>query len=251
MNKLLIYDLPTRIFHWLFSILFVVAFFIAKTVDDDSPTFSYHMLAGILLSGLVLLRIIWGLVGSKYARFSSFALSPMELLGYIKGIFSGSKYRWAGHNPGSSWAAMIMFGCALMLGLTGFLMSTGSKETYEDAHELFANAFLVMVLLHIAGLLLHSFRHRDAIGLSMITGTKELNDADVSSVSSRPVVAILFIIIMASFGGHIFRQYDSTKGELTIFGKTLFLSENENEDENHNKTSDNESKDENEEDDDD
>ena len=76
MRKQLIYDLPTRIFHWGFAGLFVFVIFIAKTVDDENPVFSYHMLAGLMLGGLVTLRIIWGFFGTKYARFSSFALHP-------------------------------------------------------------------------------------------------------------------------------------------------------------------------------
>ena len=115
MRKQLIYDLPTRIFHWAFAGLFVFAFFIAKTVDDENPVFSYHMLAGLMLGGLVTLRIIWGFLGTNYARFSSFALHPKDLIQYLTGILSGNKKRWAGHNPTSSWAALIMMASALML----------------------------------------------------------------------------------------------------------------------------------------
>ena len=71
MNKRLVYDLPMRVFHGIFAALFIVAFLIAKTVDDESAAFSYHMLAGFLLVFTVSLRIIWGFVGSKYSRFSS------------------------------------------------------------------------------------------------------------------------------------------------------------------------------------
>ena len=80
MRNRMIYDLPTRIFHWLFAGLFIAAFLIAKTVDDESPAFSYHMLAGLLLTLIVLLRILWGFVGTKHSRFASFALYPKDLL---------------------------------------------------------------------------------------------------------------------------------------------------------------------------
>lgn len=69
-----VYDLPTRIFHWLFAATFVGAFFIAKVIDDDSPSYVFHMLLGLVLVLTVALRVVWGVVGSRYARFSSLSL---------------------------------------------------------------------------------------------------------------------------------------------------------------------------------
>ncbi|MCB0351784.1 MAG: cytochrome b, partial [Bdellovibrionales bacterium] len=74
MKKQLVYDLPLRIFHFLFATIFISTFLITKLVDDESIIFTYHMLAGFVLGFIVLLRIIWGAVGTKYSRFTSFAL---------------------------------------------------------------------------------------------------------------------------------------------------------------------------------
>ncbi|MBK8205032.1 MAG: cytochrome b/b6 domain-containing protein [Bdellovibrionales bacterium] len=117
-----------------FAGLFVTAFLIAKTVDDESLVFSYHMLAGLILGFTVLLRILWGVVGTKHSKFSSFALHPKSLVAYFSGILSGDKRRWFGHNPASSWATIAMFCFALGLGLTGYLMASGQKETFEHIH---------------------------------------------------------------------------------------------------------------------
>lgn len=224
MSKKLIYDLPTRLFHWSFAGLFIFAFVIANTVDDESPTFSYHMLAGLLLGGLVALRLIWGLIGSKYARFSTFALRPIDLVSYLKGILTGDKKLWAGHNPASSWAALVMMGSAVMLAVTGYFMTTGYKEEFEDAHELFANAFLVTALLHTAGVIIHSLRHQDGIALSMVHGKKAGTNEDAIS-GQRPVVAILLVILMTGFGSYLYKNYNSDNQELTLLGKTLHLGE--------------------------
>ncbi len=99
MRSTLIYDLPTRLFHWLFSGLFLLSFAIAKTIDDESLVFSYHMLSGLVLGSLVVWRLIWGFVGSEHARFSGFSLNPLHLKDYFLGILSGSKIRWPGHIP--------------------------------------------------------------------------------------------------------------------------------------------------------
>lgn len=227
MKKHLIYDLPTRIFHWLFAGLFVVAFALAKTIDDDSPIFSYHMLAGFLLGFTVMLRLIWGAVGSQYARFSSFALKPQDLMSYIKGIVSGDKRRWAGHNPASSWAALIMMGLALGLGITGYLLANGQKESFEDIHELLANGFLVIVLLHIAGVILHALRHQDGIGFTMVSGQKPDLPSIKAISSARPGVALVFVLLVASFSMYLAKNYNSQNQSLKLLGNTLQLGEGE------------------------
>lgn len=228
MKKKLVYDLPTRFFHWLFAALFLTAFLIGKNVDDDSVIFTYHMLAGLTLGFLVLLRIVWGIIGTKHARFLAFALHPAELFAYLKGILSGSKRRWAGHNPASSWAALIMMALALGLGLTGFLMTSGpDKETWEDIHELLANGFMVVVVGHIAGIILHTMRHKDMIGLSMLDGKKTEVTAENSIPSAKPGYGILLLALVAGFATYLFNNYDGQGGTLQLFGTQLQLGENE------------------------
>ena len=162
MKKQLIYDLPTRVLHWLFAGLFLSAFCISNIFDDESPIFSYHMLIGLILVFVVVLRLIWGLFGTKYARFSGFSLNPIELLRYFQGILTGSKKRWSGHNPATSWAAIIMILLASGLGITGFLMTSGTnRDSIKDIHELLANGFIIIVIFHIAGIIIHSIRHQE------------------------------------------------------------------------------------------
>ncbi len=227
MRNQFVYDLPLRLFHWVFATLFILALLIAKTVDDESAVFSYHMLAGLLLGFVVLLRLVWGFVGTKHSRFSGFALHPRELVAYFTGIISGDKRKWSGHNPASSWATILMVTFALGLGLTGYLMANGQKETFEDVHELLANGFLVVVLMHIAGVALHSFRHQDGIGFSMIDGAKRDTPYGETITSSRPLVAILFMGLVITFAGHLAKNFNSQNRTLNLFGSQLQLGENE------------------------
>lgn len=230
MRSTLVYDLPTRLFHWFFSGLFLLSFVIAKTIDDESLIFSYHMLSGLLLSGLVIWRIAWGIIGSEHARFSGYNLNPIHLKDYFLGILSGSKKRWLGHNPASSWAAITMFTLALGLAITGYLMSIGNKESFEDIHEFMANTFIVVVVLHVAGVILHSIRHQDAIALSMIDGKKEVSTSSSGIPSSRRFAAIILLGLVMSGGLFLFKHFDSQNRTLTIFGQTLQLGENEEDD---------------------
>ncbi len=234
--KKLVYDLPTRLFHWLFAFLFLFAFIIGKTVDDESPNYVYHMMAGLGIAFIVLLRMIWGLVGSHHARFANFNMNPKNLVQYFKDILSGKLTKYSGHNPASSWAAILMFILALGLGTTGFLMTSSEmgKEAYEDIHELCANTFILVVMAHIAGIILHTLRHKELISLSMILGTKDHVKEEDSIQKSYRFVAVIFVVLYMAFSMNIAKSFNPQTGQLQFFGKTLQLSENEDSESNEN-----------------
>ncbi len=226
MNRKLVYDLPTRAFHWVFAGLFITAFTIAKTIDDESASFSWHMLAGLTLAPVVLLRMLWGVVGTKHARFSDFVLAPGELLRYFRGIFSGDKAHWVGHNPASSWAALAMMGLVLAQVLTGWLMASGGDpEVLEDLHELTANALIILAVLHVAGVVLHRLRHGEMIGRSMVDGRKAHVPDSEAIRSPRTVFGLMFIAIVAAFALQLWNNFDSDRRVVTVFGTALQLGE--------------------------
>ena len=227
MKKKLIYDLPTRLFHWIFAVLFLTAFLIGKNVDDESSLFPYHMLIGMTVGFLVILRLIWGFTGTKHARFLNFELGPTKLITYFLGILKGEKMKWPGHNPASSWAAILFLVLAAGLCTSGYLMITGLKEELEDIHELFANAFIITALMHIAGIALHTFRHKELIGLSMVNGKKEGIEPDQVISSSKPAFGLAFVIFVLIFISLILKGYDTKTRTLFIFGKNFVLSESE------------------------
>ncbi|HRO67064.1 MAG TPA: cytochrome b/b6 domain-containing protein [Pseudobdellovibrionaceae bacterium] len=227
MNKAKAYDLPTRLFHWLFAGLFVAAFVMAKFTDDDSSWFTQHMLLGLILFVTTLLRVVWGFVGSRFARFSSFPLNPLRLVEYFREFMSTKGRTFFGHNPASAWAAVVMMGLALGLGLTGSLMATGQKETFEDLHELMANAFVFVAIAHVAGVVLHSLRHRDGIALSMIHGKKDNKEGAPAIASSHRWVAMGMAGIIGLFAFHLYKNYDPVQATTHVFGAKLQLGESE------------------------
>lgn len=225
MRKTLVYDLPIRIFHWLFAASFVVAFIIAKTVDDESSTYAYHMLLGIFMATMVVLRIIWGFIGSEHARFTSFPVSPSSLLRYGKELFVEKPKKYIGHNPASSLAALIMLFCTLGLAFSGYMMvEMHSKHFYEEVHEVFAHLFLVAAIMHVAGVIFHTLRFKDIIGLSMITGYKNITDESDKNhgMGSHNILAgIIFLVIVLSTATVLLKNYNATSGQLQI-GTTKF-----------------------------
>ncbi len=228
MRQVLVYDSPTRVFHWLFAGFFVTAFAISNLVDDESARFSLHMLAGLGMVFVVVLRLIWSLVGTRHARLTDLVLNPAQLIAYFKGMFSGDSRRWIGHNPASSWAAVAMIGLAIGLGITGYLMATGGEnDSIKEVHELMANAFLVVVLLHIAGVAVHVLKHRDHLQASMVTGRKQALTGDQEAVRSVPVAGWAFVLLTGLFMGYLVQHYDAQARTLDLFGTTLQLGENE------------------------
>lgn len=233
MGARMVYDLPTRLFHFSFGALFITAFGIGKFVDDENPIYAYHMLAGLTLGLAVVLRLIWGWVGTKHARFSSFALKPSDLIGYFTGILKGDKRKWAGHNPASSWVALLMFAMGLGLVFSGYnMVSGGNRDEIKEIHEIFGSVFAILVLAHVAGIFLHTLRHREIIGLSMVTGKKSDVPDHEQIESARVPFALMFVVILALFGSYLAGNYDAAKSELVLFGKKLVLLEKENEPEN-------------------
>lgn len=228
------YDLPLRLFHWIFAALFVSSFFIANVIDDDSALFAYHMLSGILMACLVILRIFWGFLGSKTSRFSSFQLSPKGLINYFRELFLSTTKRHLGHNPASSYAGLVMMILVFTLVGSGLMMINGiNKHFFEEAHELFANGFLVLVIAHIAGVFFHQLKHRDSLAMSMLHGKKQELTGKAGISSEHKLVAIAFIVTFLGLASFVLKNYDSTTGAWSGLGLELQLNEEHSEHERH------------------
>lgn len=235
MNKILVWDIPTRLFHWAFAASLTGAIAIGFLTDDDDPLFMTHMLLGIVAVFLLIVRIVMGIVGSRHARFASYPLRPGEVTTYFAGALLSKTRRYAGNNPGSALAAVLMFLLVPALFITG--AGIGGGEVGE-IHETLAWALLAVVALHIAGLILHTIRHRESIGLSMITGRKSGEPADAIP-SSHPVWGAAFALAATAWIGGLFANHDSANAsvKLPLLGATIQLGENESEEHEHEKGS--------------
>ena len=164
-----VWDPLVRVFHWSLATLFIVAY---ATGDDIEKV---HVVAGYTIAGLVALRLIWGVVGPKHARFSNFVRSPRATLDYLRDVVLFRAPRYIGHNPAGG--AMIVALLVLIAGscVTGYMLTTdawwGSK-TLGEVHEAFANVTLGLVIFHVLGVLLASFEHRENLVKAMFTGRK-------------------------------------------------------------------------------
>jgi cytochrome b len=109
MKKIMIWDVPIRVFHWAFAFCSVGALAIALCADDDGTVFFLHMLLGISACFFLVVRLALAVFGCRHNRFKAMFFSPRETLRYMGGIITGTAPRYIVHNPGTSAAAIGMF----------------------------------------------------------------------------------------------------------------------------------------------
>lgn len=225
MAPTLIWDLPTRLFHWLLAAGFAGAAFIALVLGEHSALFPYHAILGLTLTLMVAMRLVWGVAGTRYARFGSFAFGPGAVAAYAKSTLFGGGTRHVGHNPGSAWAIFAMLALVIALGVTGVLMGMGVKG-WKDAHELCAYALVGVAVVHVLGVAFHTLRHRENITASMIHGRKDADPASAIA-SARPLAAIVFLLITGAWVVGLVRNYDPATQRTTVplWGAALQLGE--------------------------
>ncbi|THD42412.1 MAG: cytochrome B [Bradyrhizobium sp.] len=170
-----VWDPLVRVFHWTLVLCFVVAWFSAQAWE------SLHDWAGYTAGSLVIVRVVWGLVGGRYARFSQFVRSPRVVIAYLKSIASGSEARFIGHNPAG--AAMIVALIIAMAAavLTGWMLTTDALwgvTWAQRLHSVVAHGLLLLVLLHLVGVSVASVRHRENLPRAMFTGDKRAPEAE-------------------------------------------------------------------------
>ncbi|MCF6191502.1 MAG: cytochrome b/b6 domain-containing protein [Cocleimonas sp.] len=187
-----IWDIFIRIFHW--SLL--ATFAITYLTEDDFPTI--HVYAGYTMMALITMRLIWGFIGSPYARFNSFIVKPYAVIEYIKDVVKFRAKRYLGHNPAGGvmviallislsmtlFFGLLTYGAAEfsgpLAGLTGDI-SSSMAHLFKEVHEFFANFTLLLVALHVFGVLVASLQHKENLVSSMITGYKRAEQNDKHS----------------------------------------------------------------------
>lgn len=164
-----VWDLFVRVFHWFLVFCFAAAFVSAEEWDRG------HELLGYAAAALVGLRILWGFVGTRHARFARFVRSPGATFAYLAAMIRGEEKRHLGHNPAGAAMILALLAGVLGLGATGYLMTLDAYwgvAWVSDLHELLANGMLVLIALHVGGVALASLRHGENLVRAMVTGRK-------------------------------------------------------------------------------
>ena len=163
-----VWDRFVRLCHWSLATGFGANWL---NEGGDPP----HRWIGYTAVALVLCRVVWGVIGSRHARFSDWVPSPARLRRYLGLLLRGREPRYLGHNPAAAVMMLALLAMLLALGVTGWLTTTDrffGEEWLEDLHRLLASIMLGMVALHVAAALFESWKHGENLILAMFTGRK-------------------------------------------------------------------------------
>ena len=187
-TKIRVWDPLVRLFHWSLAAGFVTAYL---SQEDYLPL---HSWAGYLIAGLVLWRVIWGIVGTGTARFSSFVFYPAVVWRYLKDSLTRRATRYLGHNPAGGAMVVLLLTCLGLTTLSGMAVyglgdhagplamlgrisiETGFvwQERLEQVHEFLAHFTLILIAVHVSGVVMESILHRENLVRAMIDGRKRV-----------------------------------------------------------------------------
>ncbi len=175
-----VWDILVRVTHWTVAAGIIANLFFT---EDGSELHEY---VGYTVLGLVVVRLLWGLVGTRYARFTNFFPTPTRLKHHLSALnVRQVDEQHLGHNPLAALMMLSLWAVIIGLGLTGYLMETdifshiqllGNKDVLEEIHELLANSLYLLVPLHIVAAIAMSYWQRQNLIKSMITGKKKVSD---------------------------------------------------------------------------
>ena len=169
-QPILVWDMPTRIFHWLLVICFAAAWL----TSESERLQMIHYAFGYSACALILFRLVWGLIGTKYARFSQFIKGPNEIFGHLKGVLGSHQDVTPGHNPAGGIVMLGLMAIILLIGITGYWsVKEFLGDLMSEAHEVIASFALALVIIHIAAAVLMSVLQKENLVRAMVTGKKQ------------------------------------------------------------------------------
>ena len=212
-----VWDLPTRLFHWILVMLVAVSIYTGQT--GGFREMDYHLLSGYAILALVLFRIIWGFIGSRHARFASF-VRPGAVMPYTRSLFAkegqASTHK-PGHNPLGALSIILMLLLLLTQAVTGLfanddiflegplahLVADEMSDDLTGVHHLVSKLLYVLIGLHLLAIACHQFVRGESLVLPMITGRiiRKTGEAD----NARPVrEAAIALLVMTACAGFVY-----------------------------------------------
>jgi cytochrome b len=168
-SSILVWDLPVRVFHWVLVLSFAGAFLTA----ESERWVLVHVTLGYTVGALVAFRLVWGVVGSRTARFANFVRSPGVALRYLRSLLSRQPEHHVGHNPAGAWAIVGLLGLAALVTATGWAQFNDvGPKWLEELHEGAANTMLALVVVHVIAAVASGWLHGENLVRAMVTGRK-------------------------------------------------------------------------------
>lgn len=209
-----VWDLPTRLFHWSLLVLVALAWI---SSEADGVLFNIHIITGIAILAMIVFRIIWGVIGSRYALFTDFVKGWTKVRDYGKQLVSFQVPYHSGHNPLGGWMIIALLGALTLTAFSGLFVSDDGysgplartispwlSHAMEDAHEGVAGLLGLLVGFHVLGVLLHGLISRENLPRAMWSGYKSVpaghNATSIANVGWWRVVMALILSVAAIWG---------------------------------------------------
>lgn len=210
-GRVLVWDAPVRVFHWMMVLVFAGAWLTA----ESERWRMVHVTLGYTMAGLVAFRVLWGLFGTRHARFTHFVRGPAAVVAYLKSLLRGRPEHHAGHNPAGALAILALLMLAVAVPATGWaLFNDLGGEWLEDVHEGVANAMLALVAVHVAAVAISSWLHRENLVAAMVTGRKTAPREEAIRGAWRSVAALMLVAVL----GFWWLQWQAAPGEGLLAG---------------------------------
>ncbi|HJV75692.1 MAG TPA: cytochrome b/b6 domain-containing protein [Noviherbaspirillum sp.] len=201
-KRIRIWDLPTRLFHWLLVVAVASAII---TGQLGGNLIEWHGRIGLLIIGLLAFRLAWGVIGSSYARFAQFWPTPEKIKAYLRG-----EWRTEGHNPLGALSVFALLGLLIAQALTGLvanddiaffgplfdLVGKELSNRLTGLHHLMGDGLIILIGLHVAAIVFYVRFKKQNLVKPMITGWKDAGEGDSASGGGMVsfIVALLFAL---------------------------------------------------------
>lgn len=201
-RSVLVWDLPTRLFHWLL-VIFVIISFVTGNIGGNAM--QYHAWGGFAILTLLLFRLAWGFVGSRESRFVTFVYGPYAVIRYVATLRHRDSPHYLGHNPLGGWSIIALLFTLLVQAATGLFanddiltegplfdwVNKATSDWLTKVHKLNQQVIIALVCVHVAAVLFYFFYKRQNLIIPMITGVKPWHGAEAVPASDRPWLAVL------------------------------------------------------------
>lgn len=192
--RALVWDAPVRVFHW----LMVLSFFTAWISAESERWQLVHVTAGYTMAGLVAFRVLWGLVGTRHARFSDFVRGPSAVLRYLRSLLTRHPEHHVGHNPAGGLAVLALLALAMATTAAGWATYNDLGAGWlEEAHEVFANTMMLVVGVHIVAVVASSLLHRENLVAAMVSGRKPAPPEEGIRRAWRGLAAVMLAAVLS------------------------------------------------------
>lgn len=175
-----VWDVAVRLGHWFLVVTFVISYF------TQEMNYEVHLFTGYAAFGIVVLRVVWGMVGARHARFSDFLYSPATVVNYTRDLLQRREQRYLGHNPLGGVNVLLMLITMFLISLSGVALDAAENRAgplgdttlfyyggvIHMIHVYSTNVGLALIAVHFAGVVYESLAHRENLIRSMITGRK-------------------------------------------------------------------------------